>query len=267
MKWIDTIMFNGEPVVKLRLQLLATHVDRFYIAEQRYTHQGQRKDVLFIEKYRDWFAAYSDKITFLVDEKDYNQETDAWVIENTQRNFSVTKILEDWSGHKYICSVCDCDEIPDWNAINSMGVEKLYELCKGGAFIMNQQLFYYNLNWGPTPWRRAFFLNDVTVEKYKDFQLFRNIDNQGPVTGSFDCGWHFSYFMEPADIVRKIESFAHREVNKDDFKNKEHVKECITGGKDLYGRDYILPKNTKFEYPKEIMVFHFGLLASQYAAF
>jgi beta-1,4-mannosyl-glycoprotein beta-1,4-N-acetylglucosaminyltransferase len=266
MKWIDTIMFNGEPVVKLRLQLLYPHVDRFYISEQRYTHQGARKDELFIEKYKEWFTEYNDKITFLIDEKDYSKETYAWTIENAQRNYPIPHILEDNSGQDYICSVCDCDEIPDWRAVHAMG-DKLYNLCNTGAVIMDQQLFYYNLNWGPTPWKRAFFLNNRTVEIYKDFQLFREIDNQGPVAGHFSCGWHFSYFMHPSDIIRKIESFAHREVNKDSFKSKDHVKECIMNGKDLYGRDYPLPKNNSFDYPNEIMVFHYTLLAIQYAAF
>lgn len=264
--WIDTIMFNGEPIIKLRLQWLYSHVDRFYIAEQRYTHQGQKKEQLFIEKYKEWFLEYMDKITFLIDEKEYSQETDAWVVENAQRNYPISRILEDHPGKEYICSVCDCDEIPDWRVVETMGTE-LYTRCNTGAMIMDQQLYFYNLQWGPSPWKRAFFLNNRTLETYKDLQLFRNIDNQGPVSGHFNCGWHFSYFMEPADIIRKIESFAHKEVNKETFKTKEHVKDCIMNGKFLYGGDFVLSKNSTFNFPKEIMVFHFQLMAIQFAAF
>ena len=43
--------------------------------------------------------------------------------------------------------------------------------------------------------------------------------------------------MSIEDIVRKIESFAHREFNKAEFKSREHVEMCIREGKDMYLRE------------------------------
>lgn len=265
MKWIDTVMFNGEPIIKLRLLYLYNYVDTFYITEQRYTHQGQKKEKLFIDINNEWFTPYLDKVRFLVDETDYSNETNAWIAENAQRNFSVQTIVDDHKGTQYICSVCDCDEIPNWSAVKQK--TDLYDLSTNGAVIMIQKLFYYNLNWYLFDWKRAFFLNDKSIQRYMNFQLFREIDNQGPVTGSFDCGWHFSYFMEPADICRKIESFAHAEVNNPKYKTMENVRNCIINGKILYDYNYTLYRNTSMNFPNEILQFHESLVALQNMGF
>ena len=50
-------------------------------------------------------------------------------------------------------------------------------------------------------------------------------------------GWHFSYVKEPKGIVKKIESFAHTEFNKQEFKNLSEIKEKIEKGKDLFNRN------------------------------
>lgn len=258
-------MFNGDPVMKLRLEWLYNHVDRFYITEQRYTYQGARKEQLYIEKFREWFTGYTDKIVFLVDETDYSKETNPWVIESAMRNLPVPRILEDYAGQEYICSVCDCDEIPDWRAVQKES-EKLYDACSVGAVSMLQQLFYYNLNWSLGLWEHPFFVNDKTVQKLKDFQIIRaSYDHRFP--HKFPCGWHFSYFMETDDIIRKIESFSHTEVNEEPYKQKDHVKECITTGKPLFGEQGNIQRNTSLDYPKEIIVFHCNLMAKQYSAF
>jgi hypothetical protein len=137
MRWIDTVMFNGEPIIKARLEILKDHVDLFYITEQRYTHQGQRKEQLYIEKHMDWFIPYLNKIRFLVDDKEYNRETNSWSIENEQRNFPLEYIATENKGHQYICSVCDCDEIPNPEAVKRH--TPLYDQCFWGCVIMIQE--------------------------------------------------------------------------------------------------------------------------------
>jgi hypothetical protein len=104
MLWIDTIMFNGEEIINLRLNYLYPHVARFYICEQRYTHQGVKKDQLFIEKMKSVFEPYLDKIKFIIDERDFSK-MNTWQIENIQRNYPVPTILEDLRGQNYICSI------------------------------------------------------------------------------------------------------------------------------------------------------------------
>ena len=39
-----------------------------------------------------------------------------------------------------------------------------------------------------------------------------------------------------ADIARKLGSFGHTEYDADQYKDPEHVRECLTQGKDLFDR-------------------------------
>ena len=238
MKWIDSCMFNGEPIVKLRLEYLFNEVDVFYICEQRYTHQGARKDVLYFEKYAEWFAPYISKIVILIDEK--NSGGTSWDKENAHRNYAMQYISENHKNEKFLLSVCDCDEIPNIDSVKTK--KDLYDLCKEGAVYMDQKLFYYNLNWLIGPWKRAYFLNDHTFNSYSNLQIFR--DGSGPTAGLFDCGWHCSYFMNKEGIIKKIESFAHTEVNKTEFKDINHIYKCIKEGIFLFNKN---SKDTSFQ--------------------
>ncbi len=98
-------MFNGEIVMKLRLEYLSPYVDKFFICEKRYTHQGKRKDTLFVDMNKDWFAPYSDKVVILIDET--TPEDGAWANENSHRNYAMPYLFTEEG--PWICSVCDVD--------------------------------------------------------------------------------------------------------------------------------------------------------------
>ena len=259
MKWIDTTMFNGEPIIKLRLEYLFNAVDTFYICEQRFTHQGAKKDELFIEKYKSWFEPYLTKIRFLIDEKNYNG-VNSWVIENAQRNYSVPYILDEHKGEEYIVSVCDSDEIPNIDAVKQN--TELHKKTSNGAVIMEQPLYYYNLNWFVSTWKRAFFLNNLSLNEFKSLQHFR--DYKGPIIDVFPCGWHMSYFMSTNEIRRKIESFAHTEVNKDEYKDLNNIRESIAQGRDVFKRYNVnISRNTNFDFPDVVLRFHEEIMKLQ----
>ena len=252
MKWIDSIMFNGEPVIKLRLEYLFNSIDTFYICEQRYTHQGNRKNELFVEKYLEWFTPYLSKIIFLIDEE--NNEGSSWDKENKHRNYSIPYILENNKNDKYIISVCDCDEIPDLSKVNKMDI---YNKCDNGALFMKQKLFYYNLNWYIGMWSRAFFLNDIILNQYNSFQLWR--DEKGPSVGSIECGWHLSYFMNKEGILQKLESFAHSEFNSSNYKDINNIYDCIQQGKLLFknmNECVNIKKYIEKDFPQEFFSFN-----------
>uniref|UniRef100_A0A6C0DQX5 Glycosyltransferase n=1 Tax=viral metagenome TaxID=1070528 RepID=A0A6C0DQX5_9ZZZZ len=253
-RWIDSILFNGEPIIQLRLSYMYKTVDTFYICESRYTHQGKRKDVLFTESLKAWFEPYMDKIVFVIQEE--VPKGSSWDIENSQRNYAVPKILSDNAGKEYIVSVCDCDEIPDISVVKEYK-ERLYETTSSGVCYMIQKLFYYNFNWYVVDWNRAFFMNNVLLEKTREVQIFRNrIPTQFT---EFVCGWHLSYFMSKEDILRKIVSFAHTEYNLPKHKNIAYIESCIEKGYDVFQRHEIcrfqhLPEFVK-SLPKEFQTF------------
>jgi len=258
MKWIDSILFNGEEVVKLRLEYLYNNVDKFYICEQRYTHQGTRKDELFIKKNLQWFIPYISKIHFIIDEDD--TQGGSWARENAHRNYSMPYILENHKDDKYIISICDCDEIPDISKIDKTAI---YNICNNGALFMKQKLFYYNLNWYSGPWSRAFFLNDIILRQNNSVQIWR--DERGPSAGSIECGWHLSYFMNKEYIIKKIESFAHAEFNSNKYKNIEYIYNCIKDGEFLF-KDMMnvnIQKYTEKDFPSEFYKFNDYIISLQ----
>jgi len=258
MKWIDSILFNGDEIIKLRLEYLYNKVDFFYICEQRYTYQGTRKDELYIKKNFNWFTPYLSKIHFIVDEE--NIQEGSWDREYRHRNYSTQYIIENHKDEKYIISVCDCDEIPDISKIDKTDI---YNICNNGALYMKQKLFYYNLNWHLGPWSRAFFLNNTILEQISNVQIWR--DEKGPSVGSFECGWHLSYFMNKESIIRKIESFSHTECNSEKYKNIDNVYDCIKNGKFLF-KDMMavtITKYTEKDFPPEFYKFNDHIISLQ----
>jgi beta-1,4-mannosyl-glycoprotein beta-1,4-N-acetylglucosaminyltransferase len=48
-------------------------------------------------------------------------------------------------------------------------------------------------------------------------------------------GWHFSYVARIPQIIQKLESFAHQEFNKPEYKDPEVIQAKIRAGMDLFG--------------------------------
>ena len=259
--WVDTFLFNGDEICFARLAYLYPYVDKFYICEKTHTYQGHKKEVLFIDSMKDRFTPYLEKIVFLVDDSPIVE--DSWKNETTHRNFVVPRILTDYADKKYIVTVCDCDEIPDAGII-LMHKDKLYNDTSRGAIYMKQDMYYYNLQWFMCEWTRAYILNDTLLKSIQSFQLFR--DFKAPVQGVIPSGWHLSYFMTVDQIVTKIESFSHTELNTDDYKNREFITHCIHNG-----HDYAKRADVRFvkrsvdvnQFPPEIIQFHCDIVKRQ----
>ena len=265
MKWIDSFLFNGEPIVQLRLAYLFPHVDTVYICEQRYTHQGQRKETLYIDTYKEWFAPYISKIRFLIDESE--PLTNAWKSENGHRNFAATAIAEDYPTDPFLLICADVDEIPNIDFL-LQEQDKIYAHASKGPVYLQQKMYYYNLHWFVHPWDHPFIINDILFRTGNTLQSYRDKNYQNATF--IPCGWHFSYFMEREDILRKIESFAHTEYNSEDYKSAEYIDKCLMFGLDLYHRTW-MPSFTREDpeeqgYPPIFLEFHTALLSRQHAS-
>jgi beta-1,4-mannosyl-glycoprotein beta-1,4-N-acetylglucosaminyltransferase len=49
-----------------------------------------------------------------------------------------------------------------------------------------------------------------------------------------DGGWHFTLVFSLENIIKKIESTAHQEFNKPEYKNPVKIKELIASGRDFH---------------------------------
>jgi hypothetical protein len=258
MRWLDSCMFNGEDVMKLRLEYLAPHVDKFFVCEQRYTHQGKRKDTLFVELYKDWLDPYKSKVVILVDETVPQGGT--WKVENSHRNYVLPFLFAEPG--PWICSVCDVDEIPDVAVVKQEG-KMIYKHSQNGPVYMQQNMFYYNLNWFLEIWRKPFFISDGLAFKSSNLQQYRD-KKDVQMGGLLKCGWHLSYFMSAKEIQRKLLSFAHDEYIGPEWTNLEHIHRCILNGVDLFKR-YPQPfqKVPLLGIPPEFEEFHKKLVEQQ----
>lgn len=240
---IDTFMYNGEPIVELRLKYLYPYVTQFIIVEARKTHPGTDKP-LFHEMLAHVFAPYRDKITFLVIDEFPAMPADwmekhgkhfirpgterSWFCENYQRDYAQVYIKQNYE--EYIAVVCDIDEIPSADVVASLRT-RYFGLDLPTRFEMKH--FYYNFGWKkPLAWYHAYCINDKGAGRDTFSEMRVGTSNLYIP----NAGWHGSFFMSKAGMVHKIECMAHGEDNTPRNKSMANVMECLATGRDMFFR-------------------------------
>lgn len=238
MKLIDSCMFNGDEIVKMRLEYYKDFFDEFYFTESWYTFSGKRKPFLYCEKYADWFAPYKDKVKFHIVNDIHS--LNPWEQEVYQRNAVVPRILSEHEDA--IVFFSDVDEFYDLATLPSK--DKLVEITKEQYKVVHVSMKLYQCrftNLLPTyVWTNAFFLHTFILRQTPNIHELRVYKNQYGIPVPAQCitsGWHFSYFMNEDDLVRKLESFSHQELNVPQYKQKENILNLITSAKDVFMRD------------------------------
>jgi beta-1,4-mannosyl-glycoprotein beta-1,4-N-acetylglucosaminyltransferase len=251
MKLFDCFMYNNEDLLlELRLQTLSKFVHKFIIVESCFDHQGNKKKLTF--KINN-FLIFKNKIKYIVLNK-FPKNLSSWERENYNRNF-IIKGLKDAKPEDYIM-ISDLDEIPKISNL------KIFEKRKYTAF--KQKMFYYRFNlhnisepdWiGSKVCKKKYlkspqWLRNQKVKKYPFWRMDKinwNIIEDG--------GWHFSFVMSDNSIKKKIESYAHSEFNKKNYKDINNIKKNISLKKDLFGRPFkfIKIKNQK-KLPKYLLL-------------
>jgi predicted O-methyltransferase YrrM len=260
-------MFNGEPVMRTRLEYLGPHVDRFYVCEQRVTFQGESKPELFIHAHADWFAPFEHKVVFVVDES-LDRCGSAWDVEKRARTFVRDRLAADVRGlEALVVSVCDCDEIPR----ASVDPGQVLAMCRGATHVtLRQQMYYYNLGTAfKLPWARAYFMGGsgdqvaaVLLASEHSLEVMRNRVTAAQVR---DGGWHLSYFMTPEDIRRKLLSFSHTEYSTGRFVDLAYIRTCMRAGVSLFpgpAYDIEVRDPSATEFPEALWALHQSLVES-----
>jgi beta-1,4-mannosyl-glycoprotein beta-1,4-N-acetylglucosaminyltransferase len=244
MKIIDCFnYFDEDNILELRLNILNDYVDQFVIVEAKEDHQGNKKRLNFNIKN---FRKFSKKINYIVQNKikiDQNLIIKKnWAKDHlrdqSQRNYILNGIKdvnnEDW------IIISDIDEIPNPKSLYLFNPKNKFAFFK-------QRFFYYKFNLlnKTTPfwygsricvkkflkspqWLRNFKIKKRNILNKLGFYNYQIIDNGG---------WHFSFIKNPKQIIKKIESFAHTEFNRPEFKNKKEILNKIRDRKDLFNRN------------------------------
>ena len=262
--------FNELDLLEIRLNYLDEVVDKFVLVEMGKTASGKDKPFFFDEN-KERYSKFLDKIIHIKvsDYPDENGEPDyskPWLLENYQRD-CIMRGLKDAKSDDIIL-ISDLDEIPAKKVVK--------EYTSGIISPVHKMMYYYlnNLNVTNSNWVKGTKICHYSDLIDPQIDIPKQLENQYTKKGLptyirfysgnliFDGGWHFSYLGGAKAISYKIKSFAHQELNKEDFTNEAKIEKCVKKGEDIFGRgdryraipidetfpDYIVENQEKYQH-------------------
>jgi beta-1,4-mannosyl-glycoprotein beta-1,4-N-acetylglucosaminyltransferase len=236
---IDTFIFNRDfAALEIRLNELKNIVDYFIVSESAFTHSGIPKP-LYLSESPESIAKFQDKVILISDKKNH-RTSNPRVREMIQRQ-NITKHLRkmNLNGDDIIFH-SDCDEIPRASILQTLGknVNSIFEFSNYSNFL--------NLNCGIWARGRAVSYSrfksiqhmrqDIFIEKafpqkrnpipflyVPDFWTtrkyflwkFPQLVRDPKMTYITDAGWHFNNLIPESQIIEKIQSSCHTELDTD----------------------------------------------------
>ena len=255
-------------MLEVRFNILNKHVDKFVIAESKYSHSGEKKKLNFnINK----FYEFKKKIIYLAidnEPKDIIYQTkNIAFVENEvdKRTNSVKRItyqrnrlmdcLTDAKGDDYIL-YSDNDEIPDLENFN-------FETNQSKILIFKQKLFYYKfnlffdrINWYGTKGCKKkdllsiTWLRNIKTKKYPIYRLdtIFSKNKYKNVKIIENGGWHFTQLKTPKDIEIKLLNGEQHAEFKLTGKNLDYISDLVMRKKIDYDHN---AKTEDYKYSKE----------------
>ncbi len=243
--------FNELDLLEIRLNTLNAVVNRFVIAEATRTHSGKPKELLF-EKNRSRYAAFADKITYVVVDDLLPEEEVAkdaynlpWVNENRQRNALIRGLAD--AKDDDVIMVSDLDEIPRPEKI----AEARAFASEGGIVRFVQRIYMYFANF--RSYRDPWWFLGTQMMSFKTFKTNRAFDvfacdrftqeseNSGstmtkarfvaPTRKIPDAGWHWTYLGGIEAIKTKLQASSHVEVQN----VIARVEDRLSKGENIFG--------------------------------
>ena len=255
MKIYDCFMFYDEDlVVDLRLNILNKYVNEFIIVESKYTHSGEKRQLIFDETK---YPQFKDKINYIIldnepenleeinkkdteDKKNSKYIMNALKRENYQRN-GITKGLSNASSDDLIL-ISDVDEIPNLSNLNINEI-------KNEIILFKQNFYYYkfNLRLENMPWlgtkackykilKSPQWLRNIKDKKYPFWRLDVLFSNKKYSNIKFveNGGWHFSNMKSAAEIEKKMRTYLHHREYDINPLGKDKIEEIIKSKKSIY---------------------------------
>lgn len=234
--------YNEEQVLKVRLEELGDFVDFFLIVEASETFTGKPKP-FYLDSFPDWMNKWLPKILrFKIDFP--NTCTNAWEREYFQRNFISIALKNLDIQDDDLVIISDADEIWNYKTVESIKYE--YDPVR-----LDVKQYFWNFNWQvpdhcnqgarPVVCKKS-HLESITPQELRSMAL-PTIPNGG---------WHFSFLGEEDKIKNKIESFAHTEYDKDEFKSNESIMNRIKYGIDPFDRFPLKYQEIDDTYPSSL---------------
>lgn len=162
--------------------------------------------------------------------------TDPWINEIAQRNYIST--IAQHSNDEDLILYSDVDEIPRPETVTATRLDVFTE-CFGFEMSVHYLKFNYTLS------HTNEIANSVCTVGISKKLLERHTANTfriGIRDGSIpakiykSAGWHFSYMMNEQQIIRKIKSFSHQELNRPEFISNISISRILKNKEDLFKR-------------------------------
>ena len=242
MKIIDcTTYYSEDLMLDVRFNILNEHVDKFIVAESKFSHSGKEKPLNFDINN---FPKFKDKIQYLVIENqpegiEKNDNSSAIKRMNSLLRINqsydyMMNAIKDASDDDLIC-LSDNDEIPNFNS------EKFKNSNKD-IFIFKQLFFYYkfNLFYDLMPW---YGTKACKKKKLISLTWLRNLKNKQYPFWRLDTllsktkytnlqivdngGWHFTNLKTAEEIHTKLSNFGHHNEFDASGVTVKDIQECI----------------------------------------
>lgn len=252
------IFFNEFEILEGRLEYLYPHVDYFVIVESNLTHSGKDKPLFFMENLKR-YKKYRDKILYIpyitkkenfdftkmpLHDRDFN--TGPWALENAHRRH-MGKCLDLFDDNDIIL-FSDLDEIPHKGCLD---IAKKSLSDQLPVMCIEQTYLCYNFNQRQVNAWKGSTISTVKFARNKDPQTQRN--ERWGYQFIANGGWHLTYWGDAEKIKQKLESFAHTELDRPEFKDPTHIKEKIKQGTDLFNRNNEFVKVDLTTIPEDIL--------------
>lgn len=227
----DCFLYNGEPILALRLKLLAPLVHRFVAVESALTFKGDPKAPRYDAARWQPLAAHAGQIDYrLLAPQAFSACRTAWDREALQRNALLQGLEE--ADDDDIALISDVDEIPHPQALGGFDGRP--------AWLRQWAMAYYgNLMCRTEPYwlkgTRMLRVGDLRRHSAEAVRLqFALCFPQGRMIDR--GGWHFTYLGGVAAIRQKIGEFSHQELNTAELNAEASIRAQIESRLDIYYR-------------------------------
>jgi beta-1,4-mannosyl-glycoprotein beta-1,4-N-acetylglucosaminyltransferase len=238
-KIYDLIMMNDEfDALSLRMGEMGDQVDYFVVVESDLTFSDNEKPLHVLENW-DAFSEFHHKMirhTLNLTGKDFGG--DAWGRESFSRNAMFDQVFptledEQIATHGDVLIVGDVDEVVRPEVLTALRNCEIPRRVK-----LWTRFYYYSFQWlhpeGHAEWGHP----DATFfDGLNDTVLPQDLRGGGTDVDVYSAGWHCSYcFSKLQDIVNKVKSFSHQEMNTPDFTSPAKILQRVRFGRDMFDR-------------------------------
>lgn len=236
-KIYDLIMVNDELDALLIRMGEMDQVDYFVIVESDLTFSDKPKPLHVAENW-DLFAEHHSRMILHTLNTTGQTFEDTWGREKFTRNSMFDQVFpllqdEQIATHGDVIIVADVDEIIRPEVLTAL---RNCEIPKRVRF--QTHLYYYSFQWMPSngehEWRHpeATYYDGLTDTIRPDDLRYGQAD-----INVYSAGWSCSYcFSRLQDIVNKVKSFSHQEMNKPEFTTPSKILQRVRMGQDMFDR-------------------------------